>query len=182
MLYVYMLLGAMIVMLLTIIFYPDKTLKEKFLLWFDKGNAFKIIIIGKDKRLKIYYTKLNKDTRTFTINGSSYLLDKDFVIYNQGVPTLIYDINNIAPNSTLKPIDLYKDENVLKNYPINTAQTLTLAIKENISSDIIKNQTNSNQEYYTLIGLGVVIIGVIIGFYLVMSKLSELSDIIGNIG
>lgn len=129
---------------------------------FHKNSCIKVRIYYPDKRAKTYYV-IPDTSGSVSINGMSFIIDKERMYLEKGIPTFIFS------NHTTEPIDP-------RNAPANklhTAETFNVALTSKITREFLQS-TQRSLDIPTVLSI-ITLFGLAIIGYLVYTNMGELS-------
>lgn len=129
---------------------------------FHKHSCIKVRIYFPDRRAKTYWI-IPDTSGNVTIKGMSFIIDKERMYLEKGVPTFIFS------NHTTEPIDP-------RNAPANklhTAETFNVALTSKITREFLQS-TQRSLDIPTVLSL-ITLVGVALIGYIVYTNMGELS-------
>ena len=138
-------------------------MSEFILKTFHKHKAIKVIYVGVDKKVKIYWT-LPYENRV-KIEDKTYLLAPEKIFIHQGVSTIFVNYLNA------EPLDIAK-----VNYKVFTPDKFDKAIGSKVVEDLIKANKPKESLNLSMVLSGLVLLAIVYLYFTFNSQLDGIKE------
>ena len=163
---------------------------------FKKNEILRVQVIDELSRMKTFYIKTSiKDGKALSIDGRTYILDKDSVFMNEGIPTVLFSYKNFNPKNIeagseeLRPLLIHEEDSNITPSELNTM------LDNKIVEDMFranKDQKKEDLMFFSIMGIGAVVLfntylvfnmsGVLDSFVIEFDYvMNEVQNILGNL-
>lgn len=132
---------------------------------FKRNHAVKVIFVGVDKKVKIFWTLLNENR--ITVENKTYLLAPEKIFIHQGVSTVFVNYLNA------EPLDITRID-----YKVFTPEKFDKAIGSKVVEDLIKANKPKETLNLSILLSGVVLLAIVYLYFTFNKQLEGIKELL----